>query len=118
MLMIRMQRVGRRHEPVFRLVLTDSKNSTKSGRFLEILGHYDTRTDGKAEIKADRVKHWVSHGAKLSDTVHNLFVSKKVIEGKKINKLPKKKPILSEKTEGQEAVQTEETQKVAEETTV
>lgn len=134
MLMIRLQRVGRAHEPVFRLVLTDSKNSTKSGKFLEILGHYDARTDNKAEIKAERVKHWISHGAQLTDTVHNMFVSRKIIEGKKINKLPKKKPLVSEKAEEEkvapaptatepqtqepEAPQPEETQKVAEETTV
>jgi hypothetical protein len=35
----------------------------------------------------------MSHGAQLSDTVHNWLVEKKVISGKKVNKLPKKKPI-------------------------
>jgi small subunit ribosomal protein S16 len=96
MLMIRLQRVGRKHEPVFRLVLTDSKNSTKSGRFLEILGNYDARRGEKAEFKVERVKELIATGAKLSDTVHNLFISRKIIEGKKINNLPKKKPIISE----------------------
>jgi len=72
--------------------LTDSKNSTKSGRFLEVLGTYDPVNDIK-EIKADRVKHWMGHGAKLSDTVHNWLIEKKVIPGKKVNALPKKKPI-------------------------
>lgn len=101
-----MQRVGRKHEPVFRLVLTDSKNSTKSGRFIEILGNYDARRGEEANIKADRVKHWISNGAKLSDTVHNMFVSKKIIEGKKINKLPKKTVLKKEGAE--EATQTPE----------
>jgi small subunit ribosomal protein S16 len=95
MLMIRLQRVGRKNVPTFRVVLTDSKNSTKSGRFLEVLGTYDPVNDVK-EIKADRVKHWVSHGAQLSDTVHNWLVSKKVISGKKVNALPKKKPIVKD----------------------
>lgn len=95
MLMIRLQRVGRVNIPTFRVVLTDSKNSTKSGKFLEILGMYDPVNDVK-EIKADRVKHWMSHGAQLSDTVHNWLVDKKVIPGKKINALPKKKPIKKE----------------------
>lgn len=90
--MIRLQRVGRVNIPTFRVVLTDSKNSTKSGRFLEILGTYDPVNDIK-EIKADRVKHWMSHGAQLSDTVHNWLIDKKIIPGKKINKLPKKSPI-------------------------
>lgn len=97
MLMVRLQRVGRKHEPVFRLVLTDSKNSPKSGRFLEILGSYDARRSEKAVFNNEKVKHWISQGAKLSDTVHNLLVERKVIEGKKINNLPKKKPIVDEK---------------------
>ena len=90
MLMIRLQRIGRKHEPAFRLVLTDSKNSTKSGKFLEILGNYDARRGEKSEFKADRITYWIGTGAQLSDTVHNLLVDKKVITGKKINKLPKK----------------------------
>lgn len=88
MLKIRMQRVGRKHEPVFRLVLTDSRNSTKSGRFLEILGSYDSRRAEKAEFKADQVLHWVKNGAQLSPTVHNLLVTRGVISGKKISVLP------------------------------
>ena len=97
--MVRLQRVGRKHEPVFRLVLTDSKNGPKSGKFLEILGSYDARRGEKAEFKVDRVKHWMANGAKLSNTVHNILVERKVIEGKKINALPKKTPIVSEKVE-------------------
>ncbi len=99
MLMIRLQRVGRKHEPVFRLVLTDSKNSPKSGRFLEILGSYDARRAEKAVFNNDKVKEWMSKGAKLSDTVHNLLVERKVVSGKKINNLPKKRPTATEKTE-------------------
>lgn len=95
MLMIRLQRVGRVNVPTFRVVLTDSKNSTKSGKYIEVLGSYDPVNDVK-EIKADRVKHWMSHGAKLSDTVHNWLIDKKIIPGKKLNKLPKKKPIAKE----------------------
>lgn len=97
MLMIRLQRVGRKHEPVFRLVLTDSKNGPKSGKFLEILGSYDARRGDKAEFKVERVKHWITNGAKLSGTVHNILIERKVIEGKKINVLPKKTAIVSEK---------------------
>lgn len=93
MLMVRLQRVGRKHEPVFRLVLTDSKNSTKSGKFLEILGHFDARNSEKAIFDTEKIKNWVSKGAKLSDTVHNLLIERKVLDGKKINKLPKKTPI-------------------------
>ncbi len=91
MLKIRLQRVGRKHEPTFRLVLTDSKNSTKSGRYKEILGSYDPRKSGEV-INADRVKHWLGLGASPTGTVHNLLISHKIIDGKKVNVLPKKSP--------------------------
>src|SRR3989344_4907426 len=96
MLMIRLQRVGRKHIPVFRVVLTDSKNSTKSGKSLEVLGSYDSRDDKAKIIDGERVKYWISKGAKLSGTLHNFLVDTKVIEGKKINVLPKKRPIKPE----------------------
>jgi small subunit ribosomal protein S16 len=92
MLKIRLQRVGRKHIPVFRVLLTDSKNSAKSGKFLEILGSHDPRTDKGTVLKADRIKYWMGQGAQVSDTLHNLLITNKVIEGKKVNKLPKKTP--------------------------
>ena len=88
MLKIRLQRVGRKHEPVFRLVLTDSKNGPKSGKALEVLGSYDSIKGDKAEFQTDKIKEWMSKGVQLSPTVHNILVGKKVIEGKKINVLP------------------------------
>jgi small subunit ribosomal protein S16 len=94
MLKIRLQRVGRKHEPTFRLVLTDSKNSTKSGKYLENLGSFDSRHGESSNFKADRVAHWMSKGAQVSATVYNLLVSKKIINGKKINVLPLKKAIV------------------------
>lgn len=96
MLKIRLQRIGRKNDPAFRVVLTDSKNSTKSGRFLEIVGTYNPKA-GEANFKADRIKHWMSKGAKLSDTMHNFLVHQKIIEGKKVNVLPKKKPTQKRK---------------------
>src|SRR3989338_2755693 len=91
MLRIRLQRVGRKHEPSFRLVFTDSKNSTKSGRFKEILGSYDPRKSsdllaGKAgSLNIERIKYWLSQGANPTDTIHNLLVKHRVINAKKIN---------------------------------
>jgi small subunit ribosomal protein S16 len=83
------------HEPTFRLVLTDSKNGPKSGKYLEVLGSYDPRLENKMEqFDLARIKHWISKGAKPSLTVHNFLVHKKAIEGKKKNALPKRKPIV------------------------
>jgi small subunit ribosomal protein S16 len=90
MLKIRLQRVGRKHEPIFRLVLTNSKNATKSGKYLEMLGSYDARLKDGVTLKSDRISHWIKNGAQPSDTVHNMLIDKKLITGKKINKLPKK----------------------------
>lgn len=84
MLKIRLQRVGRKHEPSFRLVLTDSKNSTKSGRFNEVLGSYDPRKSTES-FKAERIKHWLSMGAGLTGTVNNLLIKKGIIRGKKVH---------------------------------
>jgi len=96
MLKIRLQRVGRKHEPVFRLVLTDSKNSTKSGKFIENLGNYDSRRGEGSTFNADKIKSWMAKGAQVSTTVHNLLVNKKIVEGKKLNALPLKKAIVKE----------------------
>ena len=92
MLMIRLQRTGRKHEPTFRVVLTDSKNGPKSGKYLKNLGWYDSRleNDAKKQLEIEEIKHWMSKGAKLSMTLHNFLVSSKIIEGKKLNALPKK----------------------------
>ncbi len=101
--MIRLQRTGRKHEPTYRVVLTDSKNGPKSGKYLENLGWYDTRTKNSADqLDTEQIKHWISKGAKLSVTMHNFLISKKVIEGKKINALSRKSPIKKEepKTDG------------------
>ena len=104
MLMIRLQRVGRKHEPTFRLVLTDSKNGPKSGKYVKVLGSYDPRRENKVEqFDVEAIKSWISKGAKLSGTVHNFLVHKKVIAGKKINVLPKKKPIVKAAAEGEKA---------------
>ena len=92
MLRIRLQRVGRKNNPSFRFVLTDSKNSTKSGRYLEVLGHFDYRRESDEHLDADRVKYWISQGAKPTDSVHNYLVAKKIIQAKKVNVLPRKSP--------------------------
>ncbi len=96
MLKIRLQRVGRKHEPTYRLVLTDSKNSTKSGRYIETLGNFDSRRGEEAKFNNEKVEYWMSKGAQLSPTVHNMLVGRGVIEGKKVNKLPLKKAIKKE----------------------
>ncbi|MEK7087749.1 MAG: 30S ribosomal protein S16 [Patescibacteria group bacterium] len=102
MLKIRLQRVARKHIPIFRVVLTDSRNSTKSGKFHEVLGTYNLMTDEK-RVDAERVKYWISKGAQPSGTVHNYLVGERIIPGKKINVLPRRRPIKKEEKGGGEA---------------
>ncbi len=102
MLTIRLQRVGKVHEPLFRVVLVDSKRGPKSGRTLEVLGNHDTRkAKNNSNVDADRIKYWISKGAQPSLTMKNLLITKKIISGKKVNALPKKKPIVKELTEAE-----------------
>ena len=96
MLKIRLQRTGRRNNPFFRVVLIDSHSGPKSGKYVELLGSYDPK-QGDIQLKKDRIKYWMSVGAQTSDTVHNFLISKKIIEGKKINVLPKKSPTKTKK---------------------
>lgn len=96
MLSIRLQRIGRKNEAAFRLVLTDSKNAAKSGKFKEILGSYTLKGD-KVELKSDRIKHWMGVGAQPSDTVHNMLVKAGMVEGRKRNVLSKKSPTVKRK---------------------
>ena len=87
MLIIRLQRVGRTNDPSFRVIVTDSKNSAKTGKFLEIVGNYDAR-QGKPAFKAERIQEWIKNGAQLSDTVRNLLVKNKIIGGETVNVVP------------------------------
>jgi len=89
MLTIRLTRVGKKNDPSFRVIVVESKRKPQPGAYLEMVGSYDPKVD-RVELKADRIKHWMSMGATVSDTVHNLLVSQKIIDAKKINVLPKK----------------------------
>lgn len=91
MLVIRFLRIGRKNQPSFRIVVTEKRTPPKGGKFLEILGSYNPLTKEK-RLRPERIKYWLSVGAKLSPSVHNLLIEEKIIEGKKIasHKLPKK----------------------------
>ncbi len=96
MLTLRLQRIGRRNDPHFRLVATDSKNAAQSGKAVETVGTYNVKM-GVFNPNIERVKYWISVGAKPSDTVFNLLLEKGVVEGKKRNLFPSKKKEGSKK---------------------
>ncbi|MDD5469738.1 MAG: 30S ribosomal protein S16 [Candidatus Peribacteraceae bacterium] len=73
MLVLRLQRTGRKNEPSFRIVLADSRKSAK-GKFNEVLGHYlPSRETPVFECDTERVTHWISRGAIPSDTLARLL---------------------------------------------
>ena len=82
MLTIRLFRVGRKNQAAFKIVVTDKRNAASRGRFVEEVGFYNPLTKQR-NLKGDRVKYWMSVGAKPSDTVYNMLVTDNVIEGKK-----------------------------------
>ena len=63
---------------------------------MEILGSYDFRTD-KPLLNGEKIKYWMSKGAKTTDTLHNLLITENIISGKKKNTLPRKSPPKKEK---------------------
>lgn len=87
MLKIRMQRTGRTNAPSYRIVVVEHTASPKAGNFVDKVGTYNPKTK-EHNLDAEKVKHWISVGAKPSPTVHNMLVSLGVINAKKINILP------------------------------
>lgn len=83
MLTIRLQRMGKRKNPTYRLIVSENRRDTQYNS-LEILGNYNPlQTPRVLELKTDRIKHWISMGAQTSNTVNNILVREGVIEGKK-----------------------------------
>lgn len=91
MLMIRLQRIGRKNQAAFRVVVIDSHASPKAGKNVELLGSYSPHSN-VLQVNKDRVLHWVKLGAQLSDTMRNLLITGGIIEGRKVNVLPRKSP--------------------------
>jgi small subunit ribosomal protein S16 len=73
MVRIRLRRTGKKGQPSYRVVVAD-KESPRDGRFIEILGHYNPRTEPiTVQIDADRALYWLSQGAQPSDAVARLL---------------------------------------------
>lgn len=73
MVKIRLRRIGAKKKPAYRVVVSDAR-SPRDGRFIEIIGHYDPRTEPKTvNIREDRALHWLSVGAQPTDPVQALL---------------------------------------------
>lgn len=83
MLSIRLQRVGRKNAPTYRVVVMP-KTRDPQAVAVEIVGHYNPRANPKEIVfKDERVKHWLSKGAQPTPSVQNLLISQNLLEGKK-----------------------------------
>ena len=74
MVVIRLSRGGSKHRPFYNVVVADSRNR-RDGRFIERVGIYNPVANEKQErvrLNNDRLNHWVSQGAQLSDAVAKL----------------------------------------------
>ena len=100
MLAIKLQRIGKKHQPSYRVVVAESR-SKMAAPPVEDLGSYNPSTK-KANLKKDRLEYWVKTGAQPTVTAHNLLVKEGVISSaKKAVKMPK--PVAKEPEKKEEA---------------
>lgn len=91
MLIVRLQRIGKRGQAYFRVIVTEHTKKPK-GEYLELLGTYNPH-EKILKVKKDRIEYWVSNGAQTSPTVNNLLINHKVWEKEKVQSWrPKIKP--------------------------
>ena len=92
-LKIRLARGGAKKSPYFRMVVTESRNA-RDGRFIEKVGTYnpllDQTNDNRVVVKAERIKYWMSVGAKPSDRVALLLSKLGLCDKPEVVETPKK----------------------------
>lgn len=111
MIVIRFSRTGRKNKPQFRLVVQEH-TVAPTGRHIEIVGSWDPHQK-KGVFKNERIQYWLSQGAQASDTVFNLLVSQKIIEGAKRAVKMKKAEKPAEEAPAEEKKEEKKTEEVA-----
>ncbi len=107
MLTIRLSRVGKKKQPEYRVIVSE-KTKDPWGDALEYLGHVNPRTNPPTvSLNVDRIKHWLSKGAQVSDTVKNIFIDQKILTDKKnkprgIKNKPVEQPVVEKPAEKKE----------------
>lgn len=85
MLKIKLSRVGKRKQPIYRLLIVE-KQKDPWGTYIENVGEYNPRTQPPTiKLNEERIKYWMSVGAQPTDTVHNMLVTAGMIKEKKRN---------------------------------
>ncbi len=90
MLAIKLQRIGKKHQPSYRVVVAPKRSKLGSPP-VEDLGSYNPFTK-QVIVKKERAAYWIGVGAKPTPTAHNLLVREGVIPGPKIAIKVKTKP--------------------------
>ncbi len=76
--------------------MVDSRQAVSSGNFVDMIGFYEPKS-GTRKIDGEKAKAWLAKGVQASPTVHNMLVSQKIIDAKKITvQKPKKEAAATE----------------------
>lgn len=104
--MIRFQRIGRKNDPAFRIVVTEKTASPKAGTYVDLVGSYNPRTKA-TRLNSEAITAWIAKGAQVSDSLHNLLVKEGVIDAPKtaavVSKSNLEKNIAKKKAEEEAA---------------
>lgn len=83
MLMIRLQRIGKKKQPTYRFVVSEKRHDTQ-GKNQEMVGFYQPTLQPKVlSLKKERIEYWLSVGAQTSATVHNILLKEGLVQGVK-----------------------------------
>jgi small subunit ribosomal protein S16 len=98
MLTIRLQRAGKKHKVLYRVILAE-KTAAANKKFTEVLGHYNPHTKELVIKNQERLNYWLNdQHVDQSATVHNLFITKNILTGDKVKAFtaPKKEVVAEE----------------------
>jgi len=96
--MIRFQRIGRKNDAAFRMVVLEKTAGPKAGSYVDLVGTYNPKTK-QVTVKPDAIRAWIGKGAQVSPSLHNLLVKEGVLQGEKFSVVSKKN---LEKNQGKE----------------
>ncbi|MBA3789289.1 30S ribosomal protein S16 [Patescibacteria group bacterium] len=103
MLMIRFQRIGRKNDPAFRIVVLEKTAGPKAGKYVALVGTYNPKTK-VTNVQGENIKAWVAKGAQISPSVMNLLIKNGIYDGKKFAVVSKKNLEKNQKNEVANAV--------------
>jgi small subunit ribosomal protein S16 len=104
MLMIRFQRIGRKNDPAFRIVVLEKTSGPKAGNYVDLVGTYNPKTKA-VSLQSERIQEWMKKGAQVSPSLNNLLISQGVVQGTK-SAVVSKKNLEKNKAKNEEAAAT------------